>query len=103
MAHRSPVALHIPQDSVGSVMEIRALLSAMWRNRVGPVLVAAQVAITLAVMVNVAYIVQIRAENAREPIGVDVPNLFWLVSQPYSADYNPAAAIGTDLQWLQSL
>ena len=35
-------------------MEIRALLSAMWRIRTGPLLVAAQVAITRAAVVNVA-------------------------------------------------
>ena len=51
-------------------MEIRALLSAMWRNRTGPILVAAQVAITLAVVVNVGYVVQLRLKNVAEPTGL---------------------------------
>ncbi len=35
-------------------MEIRALLSAMSRGKTGPLLVAIQVALTLAVIINVA-------------------------------------------------
>jgi putative ABC transport system permease protein len=84
-------------------MEIRALLSAMWRNRVGPVLVAAQVAVTLAVVVNVAYIVQTRLENAAQPMGIDSDNMFWVVSQAYTPEFNAKAAIPADLAWLQSL
>src|SRR4051812_3510934 len=84
-------------------MEIRALLSAMWRSRVGPVLVAAQVAITLAVVVNVAYIVKLRVDNISQPIGADVDNLIWISMQAYDPEYNAGVAVGTDLTWLQSL
>jgi putative ABC transport system permease protein len=84
-------------------MEIRALLSAMWRSRTGPILVAAQVAIALAVLVNVGYIVQLRLQNVSEPTGFDVPNIFWLVSQAYSPEYNHAPTVQADLNYLQSL
>ena len=84
-------------------MEIGALLSAMWRNRTGPILVAAQVAITLAVVVNVGYIVQLRLKNVAEPTGLDVPNIFWVMSQSYTPDYNHAATVQADLNYLQSL
>lgn len=84
-------------------MEIRALLSAMWRSRVGPVLVAAQVAITLAVVVNVAYIVKLRVDNISQATGVDVDNLFWVSMQAYVPDYNAAVAAPADVTWLQSL
>jgi putative ABC transport system permease protein len=84
-------------------MEIRALLSAMWRNRTGPILVAAQVAITLAVVVNVAYIVQVRLSNAAERTGLDEPNLFWVTSTAYSPEYNHEATVRADLDYLQSL
>ena len=56
-------------------MEIRALLSAMWRSKTGPLLVAAQVAITLAVVVNVAYLVQQRLADANKPTGLDLDNM----------------------------
>jgi putative ABC transport system permease protein len=84
-------------------METRAMLSAMWRSRTGPILVAAQVAITLAVLVNVAYIIQMRLVNIAEPTGMDVDNIFWLVSQSYAPEYNHAAAVQADLDYLQSL
>jgi len=84
-------------------MEIGALLSAMWRNKTGPILVAAQVAITLAVVVNVGYIVQLRLKNVAEPTGFDVPNMFWVVSQSYTPDYNHAVTVQADLNYLQSL
>jgi len=84
-------------------MEIRALLSAMWRSRVGPVLVAAQVAVTLAVVVNVSYIVQTRLENISQPTGLDMDNMFWVVSVAYTPEFNRVAAIPADVAWLQSL
>ena len=84
-------------------MEIRALLSAMWRSRVGPVLVAAQVAVTLAVVVNVAYLVQTRLENMSQPTGLDMDNMFWVVSVAYTPEFNRVAAIPADVAWLQSL
>jgi len=84
-------------------MEIRALLSAMWRSRVGPVLVAAQVAITLAVVVNVAYIVKLRIDNISQATGVDADNIFWVAMQAYVPDYNAAVAAPADVTWLRSL
>src|SRR5262252_6148505 len=84
-------------------MEIRALLSAMWRSRVGPVLVAAQVAVTLAVVVNVSYIVQTRLENISQPTGLDTENMFWIVSTAYTPEFNRVAAIPADVAWLQKL
>ena len=63
-------------------MEIRALLSAMWRNKTGPLLVAAQVALTLAVVVNMAYIVRQKLEDANKPTGLDLTNTFWIATEP---------------------
>jgi putative ABC transport system permease protein len=84
-------------------MEIRALLSAMWRNKTGPLLVAAQVALTLAVVVNMAYIVRQRLENAGKPTGLDLNNMFWIVTRASSTNYNYAAAVKADLAYLNSL
>ena len=59
-------------------MEIRALLSALWRNKTGPMLVAVQIAIALAVVVNVTYIVQQRLADVNKPTGLDLENMFWV-------------------------
>ena len=84
-------------------METRAMLSAMWRSRTGPILVAAQVAITLALIVNVAYIINQRLAMISEPTGMDVDNIFWLRSQAYSPDYNHEATVRADLAYLNGL
>ena len=84
-------------------MEIRALLSAMWRNKTGPLLVAAQVAVSFAVVVNVAYIVQQRLEDIRKPSGLDLDNMFWVDTQANSSDYPFASAVKADLAYLNAL
>ena len=83
-------------------MEIRALLSAMWRSKTGPLLVAAQVALTLAVVVNMAYIVRQRLEDAGKPTGLDLNNMFWITTQANTADFNYPAAVKADLTYLNS-
>jgi len=84
-------------------METRAMLSAMWRSRTGPILVAAQVAITLAVLVNVTYIIQQRVANISQPTGLDLPNMFWVQTQAYTPEYNHVAAVPADLDYLKKL
>ena len=84
-------------------MEIRALLSAMWRNKTGPILVAAQVALALAVVVNMAYIVHQKLEDAGKPTGMDLNDTFWITTAVSTLDYNYPAAVKADLTYLNSL
>jgi putative ABC transport system permease protein len=84
-------------------MEIRPLLSALWRSRTGPVLIGLQVAIALAVLVNVAYVIEQRAEAYRRPTGIDIDNIFWVLSQGFSADYNHKATVEADLAYLNGI
>jgi putative ABC transport system permease protein len=75
----------------------------MWRNRTGPLLVAAQVALTLAVVVNVAYFIQWRLSVMNRPTGIDMANVFSVVVAPQEKEYNYAAAVQADLAWLNLL
>src|ERR1700750_3212881 len=84
-------------------MEIRPLLSALWRNKTGPLLVAAQVALTLTVVVNMAYIVHQKLADANKPTGIDLGNVFWITTEANTSDYNYPAAVKADLQYLNSL
>ena len=63
-------------------LNVRPILSALLRNRTGAVLVAMQIAIALAVLVNALYIVMQRIEKMRLPTGIDVDNV--LVAPLYS-------------------
>jgi putative ABC transport system permease protein len=88
-------------------MEISAMLSALWRSRIGPLLVALQVALALAVLVNVTYVIEQRVEIINLESGLDLPNMFWVTTQPSSTTPpDPAASAATqkaDLAWLNAL
>jgi putative ABC transport system permease protein len=51
-------------------MEIRPILSALARSKTGAVLVAVQVALSLAILANALYIVEVRQALAARPSGV---------------------------------
>jgi len=84
-------------------MEIRALLKALWRSRTGPVLIAVQIAISLAVLVNIAYMVVSRIEIYRQPTGIDLNNIFWVTSQGFGTKYDQATTVRSDLAYLNGL
>lgn len=56
-------------------MEIRPILSTLFRNRIGATLIALQIALTMAVVINSVFIILDRAETMRKPLGVDVEHL----------------------------
>lgn len=62
-------------------MQVRPILSAMMRNKVAPSLIAAQIAITLAVLCNALFIIQQRLSFSRRPTGTDEANLFYISNQ----------------------
>jgi putative ABC transport system permease protein len=84
-------------------MEIRALLRTLWRNKTGPLLVSAQIAITLAILVNVTYLVHERVVEVNKPTGLDLDNMFWIYTQPASKEFNFQSAVTADLIYLNSL
>ena len=57
---------------------IRPIASALWRNRTGAILVAFQIAIGLAVLVNAVYVVKQRVEKIGRPTGMDTANMIWV-------------------------
>ena len=62
-------------------MEIRLILSAMSRNKVGALLVAVQMAVTLAILCNALFVIQERLALSRRPTGTDEANLFAITNQ----------------------
>ncbi|MFZ6756945.1 ABC transporter permease [Undibacterium sp. Ji50W] len=55
-------------------LEIRPILSALLRSKTGAILVALQVAISLAILANAVYIVKLRMEMVARPSGVAEEN-----------------------------
>jgi len=78
-------------------MEIRPIISALLRNRTGAVLVALQIAITLAVVTNALFIINQRLEKIGRPSGMDTDNLIFVQSYGYRPDYNHRVTIDEDL------
>jgi len=56
-------------------MEIRPILSSMLRSKTAPLLIAAQVALTLAIVCNALYLINDRLATASRPTGADEQNL----------------------------
>ena len=84
-------------------LNVRPILSALLRNRTGAVLVAMQIAIALAVLVNAVYIVKQRIEKIGRPTGIDVPNIFVVSSAGFTDRLPPGASIEEDLAYLRGV
>ena len=64
-------------------MEIRPIISTMLRNKTAPLLIAAQVALTLAIICNALYIIRDRLSTAARPSGVDEQNVAHIRFYPH--------------------
>ena len=84
-------------------MEFRPILSAMWRNKTGSVLVALQIALTLAIVVNSMFMAQNRLAHINRPSGMDIENIITLSSLGFGSDYDHDATITRDLELLRGL
>lgn len=81
---------------------VHPLVSALRRNWVGPSLVALQIAMVLAVLVNATYVVKQRIDRIGRPTGMDVANIFAIRSLGFAPRYLHAATIAEDLDYLRS-
>jgi putative ABC transport system permease protein len=84
-------------------LALRPILCALLKNRTGALLVAVQIAIALAVLVNAIYIVHQRIEKMSRPTGFDDANLFALESAEFTDRYSYDASLREDLTYLRAL
>jgi putative ABC transport system permease protein len=86
-------------------MQIKPILSALRRHKAGTFLIAAQIALTLAIVCNALFIIQQRVAHLSEPSGIDEANTFVIKSEwvgapgPDQAD----AQMREDLQVLRQV
>jgi putative ABC transport system permease protein len=81
----------------------RPIVSALFRNRAGALLVAAQVAIALAVLVNAVYMVKQRVDLIGRPTGIDVDNIFVVGVTGFTKNFNYPAMLDEDITFLRSI
>jgi putative ABC transport system permease protein len=81
----------------------RPIISALLRNRTGALLVAVQISIALAVLVNAVYIVKQRVDKMNRPTGLDVENIFVVSSTGFARDFNYESSLREDLAYLRGI
>jgi putative ABC transport system permease protein len=84
-------------------LDIRPVVSSLLRNRTGAVLVAFQIAIALAVLVNAVFIVHQRIEKINRPTMIDDRNLFGVQTSEFTNRFDYDASVHEDLAYLRSL
>jgi putative ABC transport system permease protein len=82
---------------------LRPIASALWRNRTGAMLVAFQIAIGLAVLVNAVYVVKQRVEKIGRPTGMDTANMIWVASAGFAKDFDYEASVRDDLAAMRGM
>jgi putative ABC transport system permease protein len=84
-------------------MEIVPILLALKRNKVGAILVALQIALTLAVVANAMAIIQQHLSAMRRPSGIDEANIFTLQNHWVGEPEDLRASIEADLVALRNI
>jgi putative ABC transport system permease protein len=84
-------------------MEFRPILSAMRRNKVGAIVIAVQMAITLAILCNGLFIIEQRITLSKRPTGADEANVFVIDNQWVGNPPDIAARLQADLAALRSI
>jgi putative ABC transport system permease protein len=86
-------------------MQIKPILAALRRHKAGTVLIALQIALTLAIVCNALFIIQQRLAHLSEPTGIDEANLL-VISNHWASHMSPPqtdAQIRADLTALRQL
>lgn len=84
-------------------MEMRPILSALTHHKTGTLLVALQIAVSLAIIVNAMFIIAARVEKINRPTGMDNHNLIAVSLRGVGTDYDAGANIQRDLDMLRQL
>ena len=78
-------------------MELGPIWRAMLRNKSSYILIALQIAVTMAIMVNAIGIIQDRSKQMARPSGIDEANVFDLSSLVYDPNLDPKGVMTADL------
>jgi putative ABC transport system permease protein len=84
-------------------MSLGPVLSQLRRNKLGAVLIAVQMAFTLAILTNAMFIIQQRAALIHSPSGLDEPDIFVIRNQWLQSADGRLPRLETDLATLRRL
>src|SRR5687767_11799763 len=84
-------------------MHLHPILSALLRSKAGALVVAAQVALTIAIVCNALFVVDARLDTASRPSGVDEANVFQLKYSPARVIEDRREMLHADLAALRAI
>ncbi len=84
-------------------MGIRPMLSSLIRNKTGPLLVALQIAVTLAIVINSLFIVVQRIETMNRDSGIDVDNVVVIDVRGFGEGFNVVDSIANDIDLISAI
>ena len=83
--------------------DIGPIFRTLLRNRLGAFLIALQIALTLAVVTNAAFIIENRAADVARPSGLDEPNTAIFITTLFDPGVNQREQFRKDLDALRAL
>jgi putative ABC transport system permease protein len=84
-------------------MGLRPIFSSLMRNSAGPLLVAIQIALTLAIIVNAVFVTQQRVSKIGRDSGMDDQNIFAVPVTSFEKNHDFFAMVRADLAMLRDL
>ena len=84
-------------------MGLRPMISSLLRNKTGPLLVALQIAVTLAIVINATFIIAQRIEKMNRDTGIDVDNVIAVYTRGFGADFDVQGSVTNDVALLESI
>ncbi len=84
-------------------MPIRPILSALSRNATGALLIALQIALTMAIVTNAAFIIKERSAYIARPSGLDEANTIVAITTDFAANLDSKGLLQRDLAHLNAM
>jgi putative ABC transport system permease protein len=84
-------------------MQLHPIFAAMRRNKVGAMIIAVQMAVTLAILCNALFIIEQRLASSKRPSGTDEASLFSIDNEWVGTPDDLASRVRTDVEALRGL
>ena len=84
-------------------MGFRPMMSSLMRSKTGPILVAFQIAVTLAIVINALFIISQRVEKMNRDTGMDVPNVIVTDVRGFGEGFDVVDSIRNDIDLIKSI
>ena len=84
-------------------MGLRPMMSSLMRSKTGPILVAFQIAVTLAIVINALFIITQRVEKMNRDTGMDVPNVIITDVRGFGDGFDVVDSIRNDIDQIKSI